>query len=396
MPQTDPIAEFYDAHPYPPSLPGLETSMNGWDLRASRVEHFRHWPTVPYRENHSILIAGCGTSQAARWAIRYPKARIVGIDVSPASLDAERLLIDKHGLENVELIEAQIEEVGFLAAEFDQIVCTGVLHHLADPLIGLQSLRGVLASRGALQLMLYGAYGRFGISMMREYCRRLGVEPVPGQLESLVRTLSELPLGHPMSHALRESPDFGDRDALADALLNPRERSYTVPEVFELLEAGGLRFGRWVRQAPYRPSCGIMGELPDRAKIEEMAESAQFASMELFRGTMTRHSLIAVRADSPLPNPAIDWRGESWRRFVPMTPITTMAVTDHVPEDKAVAVINRAHVDRDLVCFLNDSERVAFEGIDGKGPAGEIDGLTRELLQRLWLHDLVMIDASGA
>ena len=51
---------------------------------------------------------------------------------------------------------------------FDQIVCTGVLHHLADPDVGLSALRSVLKPDGAMQLMVYAPYGRTGIYMLQD------------------------------------------------------------------------------------------------------------------------------------------------------------------------------------------------------------------------------------
>ena len=46
-----------------------------------------------------------------------------------------------------------------------------------------------------------------------------------------------MPRGHPLENLLREVPDFRDEAALADALLNPKDRAYSVPEVFDLLQA---------------------------------------------------------------------------------------------------------------------------------------------------------------
>jgi SAM-dependent methyltransferase len=45
-----------------------------------------------------ILIAGCGTNQAAVSAYRNPGAKVVGIDISQPSLDHQQYLKDKHGL----------------------------------------------------------------------------------------------------------------------------------------------------------------------------------------------------------------------------------------------------------------------------------------------------------
>lgn len=393
MSNSDAIATFYDTHPYPPAIDDLDRGLRGWDEASRRVEHSRRWPTLPYRDDRSILIAGCGTSQAARWAARYPQASVVGIDVSPASLDAEHRLVDRHQLDNLELRELPIEEASTLGTEFDEIVCTGVLHHLADPALGLRRLREVLAPAGALQLMVYGTYGRFGVSMLRELNRRLGVAPTLDGLDDLARMLKELPVGHPMSHLLREAPDFNDRDALADALLNPRERSYTVPELFDLLTDAGLRFGRWVRQAPYRPQCGAMRDLPQGSRLAGMADSDQYAAMELFRGTMARHDLIAYRDDAPLPAVPVDWTSDSRAEYVPMIPATVVVVEEGLPPGMAAALINRAHIDRDLVCFLTSDELECFRVIDGGTPISAIGEPTPRFMERLWMHDLVLIHA---
>jgi hypothetical protein len=266
-----------------------------------------------------------------------------------------------------------------------------VVHHLADPAAGLRALRDVLAPEGAVQLMIYARFGRFGIDLMRDYSRRLGLGPTADDIEGLRETLREVPLGHPISHLLRETPDLQDAGALADALLNPRERAYTVQELFDLLTSSGFQFARWVRQAPYRPQCGVMARLPHGEPISRMDDVEQYAAMELFRGTMARHNLIAYRDDSPLP--ALDW--EAWRSYIPMIPPTVVMIEERLPPGMAAAVINRAHVDTDLVCFLTADEVEVFSRMNGRIAVGEIQGASPAFLERLWRHDLVVIDASG-
>jgi len=166
----------------------------------------------------SVLVAGCGTSQAVRHALRHPAGRVVGIDVSGASLEHTRSLAGRLGVTNLELHRMPIEEVGGLCQRFDHIVCTGVLHHLADPGAGLCALRDVLAHEGAITLMVYARYGRIGVAMLQDYCRRLGMGTSSAELDGLVAALRELPLGHPLGRLLRETRDFADDDAIADAL----------------------------------------------------------------------------------------------------------------------------------------------------------------------------------
>jgi SAM-dependent methyltransferase len=391
----DEISRFYDQHPYPPPVDDLDHEVEAWsDGARRRVEHARLWPSLPYRDDHSILVAGCGTSQAARYAVRYPGARIVGIDVSPTSLDATRHLAQRHQLANLELYQLPIEQAATLGRSFDHIVSTGVLHHLADPAEGLLALRDALAPEGAMRLMVYGRFGRYGVNLMNEYCQRLDVTPTPGEIADLISTLRELLAGHPISHVLRDTPDFRDDDALADALLNPREQSYSVPDLVRLIERAGMRFGRWVRQAPYRPQCGALTEVAHGQRIAAMSDGNQFAAVELFRGTIQRHSAVLYRKDSPLPAQPVGWDGDGWRGFVPIRPTTVVMVEERLPTGVAAALINRAHVDRDLVFFADADEKRVFEAIDGERSIAEIPGASAELLRRLWWHDLVLLDTS--
>ena len=86
--------------------------------------------------------------------------------------------------------------------------------------------------------------------MMQHYCRLLGVRATEPELHDLAATVGALADDHPISAITQRAADFRRADALADTLLNPRERAYAVPEVYAWLERCGLVFARWVEQAP--------------------------------------------------------------------------------------------------------------------------------------------------
>ena len=380
----DAIAAFYDRHPYPPPVTELPASGD----RAARAAHHAIWPARPLDSVRSVLVAGCGTSQAVRHALRRPAARVVGIDVSAGSLAHARELAARHEVANLELRRLPIEAVGELGEQFDHVVCTGVLHHLADPALGLRALRGVLAPGGAVTLMVYARYGRTGVYLLQDYCRRLGVGTSPRELADLVATLREIPLGHPLSRLLRESRDFADDDALADALCNPRDRAYSVPEVLDLVGRAGLRFGRWERQAPYLPDCGAIAETPHGTRIAELAPAEQYALVELFRGTITRHTAIAFDA-ADTTSGVVDFTDSA----VPVRVPTAVAVEERLPPGAAAALINRAHTDTDLVLFADTHRYEIFRSIDGRRTIAELGA--PEFVERLWRHDLVVLDTTG-
>ena len=133
------------------------------------------WPTEPYREDRSILVAGCGTTQAAHYALRWPRAQVVGIDVSAKSIAFTQGLKRKYALANLEVRQLAVERAAELGQGFEHVVCTGVLHHLPDPDAGLRALHDVLEPTGAVNVMVYAPYGRAGVYMLQDYCRRLGI-----------------------------------------------------------------------------------------------------------------------------------------------------------------------------------------------------------------------------
>lgn len=388
----DPIETFYERHPYPPPVDDLH-QLQAADRLARRRAHHLVWPHRRLPDTATWLIAGCGTSQAARLALVNPHVRVVAIDVSDTSIGHTRRLAEQHGLTNLEAHRLPIERADELGTSFDHVVCTGVLHHLADPAAGLAALRAVLAPGGALTLMVYARYGRTGVYMMQEYCRLLGVTPAPAELADLVATLRELPIDHPLGHVLRNSRDMRDDDALADALLNPRDRAYTVVGVLDLLDAAGLRFGRWARQAPYLPDCGSISETPHGPRVALLPVLEQYAALELFRGTIARHTLIAFDATDDV-SAGLDFADPSAASWVPIVLDTVIAVEERLPPGAAAALLNRAHTATDLVLFVDHDQLEMFRGIDGERGIGALGPDACAFVERLWRHDLVVVDAS--
>jgi SAM-dependent methyltransferase len=172
--------------------------------------------------------------------MRWPTAQVVGIDFSTTSVRCTEDLKRKYNLTNLQVRQLSIDQLNDLETSFDQIICTGVLHHLADPEAGLRALRRALKPDGAMQLMVYALYGRTGVYMLQEFCRRTGVHAAETEIRDLISALKMLPPGHPLEHLLREAPDFREEAALADALLHPQDRAYSVPQLFDFIERAGL------------------------------------------------------------------------------------------------------------------------------------------------------------
>jgi hypothetical protein len=256
-----------------------------------------------------------------------------------------------------------------------------------------------------MQLMVYAPYGRTGIYLLQEFCKRVSISATDQGIHDLIGALRALPPGHPLENLLREAPDFREEAALADALLHPQDRSYSVPELFDFIERGGLAFGRWVRQAPYTPHCGVLARIPQADQLAQLSLADQYAAVELFRGTMVRHSVIVYRNDGPHGAQLISFAGDAWLDFVPIRSSDAICVHERLPPGAAAVLINQNHTFRDLFLPIDPTEKRMFDKIDGINSVSEIMkkilpsfhpnpilDKVRSFFERLWLYDQVVFE----
>ena len=231
-------------------------------------------------------------------------------------------------------------------------------------------------------IMVYAPYGRAGITMMQDYCRLLGIGVGDEDLRDLGQTVQALPVDHPIAGVVKRAKDFARPDALADALLNPQDRAYSVPQIYDWLERCGLKFGRWYEQAAYLPQCGAIEDAPHGARLSALPPPAQHAAVELLRGTMDRHSFVAYRDDREREAQPITFEGDAWRSFVPVRLPWTLTVKDRAPRGVAAVLINPSHTYPDLALFIDAAQERLLTAIDGERSVGEILDSAGETDQR--------------
>ena len=119
------------------------------------------FPDFEQKLGANILIAGCGTGQQAiETAMRFPRARVLAVDISLASLCYASRKTFEAGLNNVQYAQADILRLNSPDLKFDLIEATGVLHHLEDPLAGWSSLLRILRTDGVMRIGLYSSMAR--------------------------------------------------------------------------------------------------------------------------------------------------------------------------------------------------------------------------------------------
>lgn len=297
--QSEALHQLYEAYPYPRTVSGLEEFKSGkrqpiWNPRTSFSVFF---PETSVREDLDILIAGCGTNLVPVFGAFMPKARIVGVDISAASLQISTDLCAEHGLDNVEHHQLALEEVASLEQTFDFVCCTGVLHHLADPAEGLRALGGVIRPDGAIMAMVYARYGRQGIYMLQDLATKLGLSIDELSAAKVQKLLAFLPQGHPFRLVYPNVGTVISLEEVMDMVLNPRDRSYDVYDVRQLVDDAGLRFHRWLGNAPYRPDMTALGRAGLLSEADGLDVWDQAAAAELAFGNLIKHSFVVTHPE---------------------------------------------------------------------------------------------------
>lgn len=233
------LEEFYGAFPYPwqPTTftalddPRFEAVMLNQDLGDWEHRTLPHGP--------SVWVAGCGTNQALHAALKFPEGVVLGSDVARPSLDLARRNAERIGVRNLELRQESINEVEY-RERFDYVVCTGVVHHNADPAATLARLAAALKPGGVLELMVYNRFHRALNTAFQKAVRILGEGRGGPSFASdfeLARSLArDFPAKNQLAALLAQAREAPDAE-FADLFINPLEHSYTV-ESLEALAAG--------------------------------------------------------------------------------------------------------------------------------------------------------------
>jgi SAM-dependent methyltransferase len=238
------VGSFYNRFPYPWRAYKFDY-VDDSDFHARMLSQelgFWNESFLPPR-NASIWVAGCGTNQALVTALHFPNSVIIGSDISRTSLEiAERTALEL-GLSNVRLQEESINDSTYCQS-FDYIICTGVLHHTANPQSALTKLANALAPSGVIEVMVYNRFHRVLTSGFQRAIRvfnRTEAQPDFDSDLEVAKVLLKIVDDDSWLANLLGGIRHRHEAALADALINPIEHSFTVRSLASLAENSGLR-----------------------------------------------------------------------------------------------------------------------------------------------------------
>ncbi|WP_159788341.1 class I SAM-dependent methyltransferase [Sodalinema gerasimenkoae] len=295
------VRQLYNTYPFPPE-PLLDEPPPGYNWRW-------HWQAAynfctgrkPQRDDVQILDAGCGTGVGTEYLVHLnPQAQVTGIDLSDEAIAVARERCRRSGAERVRLQNLSIYEGDQLETTFDYINCVGVLHHLPDPIAGIQALASRLKPGGLMHVFVYAELGRREIYLAQQALALLQGGDRHNFKEG-VRLGRQLFQALPDSNRLvvedkRRWSLENHRDAnFADMYLHPQEVDYNIETLFELIDASGLSFVGFSNPSYWQIDRLIGSNAELMARSQQLPERDYYRLVELLDPELTHYEFFLSR-----------------------------------------------------------------------------------------------------
>lgn len=120
------------------------------------IDYLKYMPVAGY-DGEIVLDYGCGPGHDLVGFVEYSRpVRLIGMDVSKPSLDQAAHRLGLHGaVPEFIHIDEDTARLPLSDAAVDYIHCSGVLHHVPDPVKVLREFRRILKADGCVRIMVY-------------------------------------------------------------------------------------------------------------------------------------------------------------------------------------------------------------------------------------------------
>ena len=274
--QSSIISEFYDRFPYPGDVLKDEPP-NGFNWRWSfdNVHAFctGALPTqICSTKSLRILDAGCGSGVSTDYLAHLnPGSEILAVDISKGTLSVAMERLNRSCGEDKVKLQFKNENILNIKGEglFDYINSVGVLHHLSDPLEGLKALGALLNPGGIIHLFVYADGGRWEIRRIQRALKTMGVINDRNDIQLARDLLQNLPKSNRLrrNHEEKWLVDCQSDINFADMYLHPREITFNLETLFQLIEDSKLHFLGFSNPVNWSIERFLKGDLLDRVNV---------------------------------------------------------------------------------------------------------------------------------
>jgi SAM-dependent methyltransferase len=233
------IQDFYDHFPYPLTEARADRSLNGANMfrildRESRANGFA---------GSTFLDVGCGSGhRILDIAKTFPNASFQAFDISGRNIELAKAQAGLDQVANITFKQCSIDDYE-ASQKFDIIIANGVLHHLPDPVRGLQKIVRFLKDDGLFVAWLCHTYGEYDRILGRKVLltllgdQRCDFEAGTALMKEMGFSISRNRYGKSFPDDMTPN-DKLSRDA--DAFLNPTISCLTFQDALDLFQQGDL------------------------------------------------------------------------------------------------------------------------------------------------------------
>ncbi|MDQ5847758.1 MAG: methyltransferase domain-containing protein, partial [Pseudomonadota bacterium] len=145
------------------------------------------------------------------------------------------------GLDSIEYRQADILALEALQERFDLIECSGVLHHLEDPLEGWRVLASLLKPGGFMRVGLYSEAGRRNVVHARQLIAAQGFKPDAQGIRACRAAIRARASDELFAKIVRNE-DFYSMSGCRDLLFHVHERRFNLPQIGSMMGQLGVSF----------------------------------------------------------------------------------------------------------------------------------------------------------
>jgi len=185
---------------------------------------------INFSKNVEILIAGCGTGEhAITTASKYKNAKIFALDLSFNSLAYAKRKAEELNCKNINFIQGDLLDLRKLNKKFDIIESVGVLHHMANPIIGWKTLTDCLKKDALMLIGLYSEKARENIADIRETINKLKIKTTKKNIINFRKEIFEN--NNTKWDSVKYSPDFYSTSGVRDLLFHVQEHRFSIKKI---------------------------------------------------------------------------------------------------------------------------------------------------------------------
>ncbi|NJM28673.1 MAG: class I SAM-dependent methyltransferase [Pseudanabaena sp. RU_4_16] len=277
---------------------------------------------VVYPDGKLILDAGCGSGVTSlALAEANPNAKIVGIDISQASIDVAKQRMQEHGCDDrAEFYVMPLENLPDLGLKFDYINCDETLYLLPDPQAGLNAMRSVLHEHGTMRANLHSIYQRSPQFRAQKLFQRLGIFDENSKSKK-VQAVREIMTALKDTVELKQTtwiPSAQTDDTILSNFLLPGDKGFNILDMFALIGEAELEFISMVNWKYW----DVLDLFKDRQQIPEYLDmvlsiATEEQKLHIYELMHPVHRLLDFWCGHPdrpePPAPVWDWDESTWR-----------------------------------------------------------------------------------